>query len=218
MGSGRNDPGGTVQAAPPCQRSNQEWTSIQVNRRIPALETRRLIVRELTMDDLGAINDVLNAALNSETTSAERRPWLQWTVLGYEMFAELEQPHYGERAVVLRDTRELIGAVGIVPYLDTFNRVAAFERGPYAFASAEVGLYWAIVPTQQGRGYATEAARAVLSYLFTQERLGRVIATTGCGNLASRRVMEKLGMTIQRLEQPQLPDQFVVGVLENNVR
>ena len=186
-----------------------------MSRRIPALETERLIIRELTMDDLESINNVLNQCFGSETPVGERQRRLQWTVLGYEMFAMLEHPPYGDRAVASKETGEIIGAVGIVPYLDTFNRVAAFNRAPNAPATAEVGLFWAIAPAHQRKGFASEAARAVMEYLFTHEKLGRIIATTGYENLPSQKVMQKLGMTIQRLKEPQLPDQFVVGVLEN---
>ena len=185
-------------------------------RRIPPLETERLIIRELTMDDLERINNALNRSFGWETTLGERQRWLKWTVLGYEMFSMLEQPHYGERAIVLRETGEVIGAVGIVPYLDTFNRVTAFNRAPNASATAEVGLFWAIDPDHQRKGFAPEAARALTEYLLTHEKLGRIIATTGYANLASQKVMAKLGMRMQRLEEPQPPDQFVVGVLENN--
>ena len=129
--------------------------------------------------------------------------------------ALLEHPPYGERSDASKEPGEIIGAVGIVPYLDTFNRVAAFNRAPNAPATAEVGLFWAIAPAHQRKGFASEAARAVMEYLFTHEKLGRIIATTGYENLPSQKVMQKLGMTIQRLKEPQLPDQFVVGVLEN---
>jgi [ribosomal protein S5]-alanine N-acetyltransferase len=186
-----------------------------MNRRIPTLETERLIIRELTMDDLESMNNVLNRSFGWEIQMAERQRWLQWTVLGYEMFSMLGQPHYGERAIVLKETGEIIGAVGIVPYLDTFNKVAAFHRALNFPATAEVGLFWAIDPAHQRKGYAPEAARAVMEYLFTHEKLGHIIATTGYENLPSQKVMEKLGMTVQRLEEPQLPDQFVVGVLVN---
>jgi RimJ/RimL family protein N-acetyltransferase len=188
-----------------------------MSRRIPVLETERLIIRELTMDDLEAINNVLNNAFGSEMPLSERQRWLQWTVMGYEMFAALEQPHYGERAVVLRETEEIIGAVGIVPYLDTFNRIAAFNRASNASATAEVGLFWVIAPAYQRQGFASEAARALMEYLFTREKLGRIIATTGYDNLPSQKVMERLGMTVQHLAEPQPPDQFVVGVLANNM-
>lgn len=187
-----------------------------MGRRIPALETDRLIIRELTMDDLDDIHNVLNKAFGWEMPLPERQRWLQWTVLGYEMFAMLEQPHYGERAIVLKEAGKIIGAVGIVPYLDTFNRVTSFQRPLDSPATAEVGLFWAIDPAFHRNGYALEAARAVMEYLFVQEKLGRIIATTGYDNLPSQRVMEKLGMKVQRLDEPQPPDQFVVGVLEKD--
>ena len=188
-----------------------------MNRRIPLLETERLIVRELTMDDLVAINHVLNEAIGTKNSTDERRPWLKWTVLGYEMFDMLEMPHYGERAVTLKETGEIIGAVGIVPYLDTFNQVEAFGREVDAPATAEVGLFWSIDPIYQNQGYATEAAKAVVDYLFEKEKLIRIIATTGYENRASEKVMLKLGMKVQHLIEPQPPDQFVVGVLENKI-
>lgn len=189
-----------------------------MNRRIPTLETERLVIRELTMDDLEAINEVLNKSLRQNLTMDERQRWLQWTVLGYEMFSMLEQPHYGERAIVIKETKEIIGAVGIVPYLETFNRVAAFKRPANAPATAEVGLFWAVEPWHQNKGFATEAARALVDYLFTKEKLGRIIATTGYENIASQKVMKNLGMAVQHLDEPQPPDLFVVGVLENKAR
>jgi [ribosomal protein S5]-alanine N-acetyltransferase len=185
-----------------------------MDRRIPTLETERLTIRELTMDDLESINSVLNKSFGWEMPLAERKRWLQWTVLGYEMFAILGQPHYGERAIVLKETGNIIGAVGVVPYLDTFNRVTAFKRSADSPATAEVGLFWAIDPAYHRKGYAPEAARAVMEYLFNHEKIGRIIATTGNDNLPSLKVMEKIGMKVQRLDEPQPPDQFVVGVIE----
>ena len=187
-----------------------------MNRRIPTLESERLFIRELTMDDLESINNVLNKSFGWKTPIEERQRWLQWTVLGYELFSMLEQPHYGERAIVLKETGEIIGAVGIVPYLDTFNKVTAFNRVSNSPATSEVGLFWAIDPVHQRKGFAPEAAHTVIEYLFTHEKLGRIIATTGYENLPSQKVMEKLGMAVQRLEEPQPPDQFIVGVLVNN--
>ena len=108
--------------------------------------------------------------------------------------------------------------VGIVPYLEPFNGVTAFRRAADAPASAEVGLFWAVDPAHQRKGYAPEAAQALIDYLFTVEKLGRIIATTGTENLPSQKVMRKLGMTVQHLDPPKLPDQFVVGVLENNLQ
>ena len=131
------------------------------------------------------------------------------------MFAMLGQPPYGERGVILKETMEMIGSVGVVPYLDRFNFDASFNRSSNRLATAEVGLFWAVDPTHQNRGYATEAASAMIDYLFTHEKLGRIIATTGCENQPSQKVMKKLGMTVLIPDQTQLLDQQILGVLEN---
>lgn len=60
---------------------------------------------------------------------------------------------------------------------------------------AEVG-YWFGVP-YWGRGYATEAVRAVVDYGFHTLHLNRIYATVFSGNVASRRVAEKAGMTFE---------------------
>ncbi|MDX1664680.1 MAG: GNAT family N-acetyltransferase [Candidatus Promineifilaceae bacterium] len=183
--------------------------------RIPPLETERLLIRELTMDDLPVLHAILNAAFDGDASLEARESWLQWTVRGYEMFAALEQPHYGERGVVLKETGELIGAVGIVPYVDRFPGVPALTPDPDGPATAEVGLFWAIDPAHQGNGYATEAAEVVVYYLERYLRLGRIVATTAPENAASQAVMRKIGMTIHHSG---VPHPRVVGVRENRSR
>lgn len=49
-----------------------------------------------------------------------------------------------------------------------------------------------------GKGYATEAARALINHGFAGTPIERVVATTYEENMGSRRVMEKLGMTLVR--------------------
>lgn len=48
------------------------------------------------------------------------------------------------------------------------------------------------------RGYATEGAQALICKGFSELRVQRIVATTFEDNLASRRVLEKLGMKIMR--------------------
>jgi ribosomal-protein-alanine N-acetyltransferase len=186
-----------------------------VTTRIPALTTERLIIRELAMDDLEALHRILNEAFGRDTPLELRERWLQWTVLGYEMFEMLEQPHYGERGITLKSTGELIGAVGIVPYIDSFGPIAALNGRPDGMATAEVGLFWAIAPAHQRQGYASEAAGEIVNFLFERLRLSRIIATTGRNNLASQAVMRNIGMTIERIEIPHPPGIYVLGVLRN---
>jgi ribosomal-protein-alanine N-acetyltransferase len=190
---------------------------------MPVLETARLQIRPLTHDDLEVIHRILDVELGEAdlptagTLLEERARWLQWTILGYEQFASLHQPPYGERGVALRATGQLIGAVGFVPCLMPFEQLPQFSASPAPgrLATTELGLYWALSPAFHRRGYATEAARAMVEYAFVQMRVKRVVATTTYENAASVGVMRKLGM---RVERNPFPDPFwlqFVGLLEN---
>lgn len=59
-------------------------------------------------------------------------------------------------------------------------------------AEGEVELLYSLDPDVWGRGLATEAARAGLDYA---QCIGHVVAYTDPGNLASERVLARLGMT-----------------------
>lgn len=61
--------------------------------------------------------------------------------------------------------------------------------------SAVANLGWAISPAFQNQGYATEAARKLIEFGFQELKLKVICATCDARNLASFRVMEKLGMT-----------------------
>jgi RimJ/RimL family protein N-acetyltransferase len=60
----------------------------------------------------------------------------------------------------------------------------------------EVG--WSLLPANHGRGYATEAARASISWGFEVRKLERIVAFTLPHNHASRRVMERAGLAYVR--------------------
>jgi RimJ/RimL family protein N-acetyltransferase len=62
----------------------------------------------------------------------------------------------------------------------------------------EVNLGFRLRKAVWGQGYATEGARALVRLGFTEWRVERVVATTYQDNIPSRRVVEKLGMTLTR--------------------
>jgi RimJ/RimL family protein N-acetyltransferase len=191
---------------------------------MPTLETQRLIVRPFTADDLDDIHRILDTELaemdfGGESAMAldERRAWLHWTILGYDQFAKLYQPPYGDRAIVLKHTQRLIGACGYVPCLMPFGQLASAARST-RLSSTEFGLYYALSPAYRRQGYATEAVKAMMEYAFEQLRLQRIVATTQYTNAGSIGVMRKVGMRIERNPFPD-PRWFqVVGVLENDRR
>ena len=158
--------------------------------RVPTLETERLLIREFGRDDLAAVRQ-----LYGEESSAD---WLAWTVLSYAQLARLQQPPYGDRAIVSKHSNAIVGACGYVPLLAPFGQIPGLGDGALARHSPEVGLYWAVAPEQRRRGYATEAGQALVEYAFGELQLQRIVATTTYDNLASIAVMRKLGMRIER--------------------
>ncbi len=57
----------------------------------------------------------------------------------------------------------------------------------------EIG--YGVIPSEQGRGYCTEAATMIVDYLFLTKNLVRIQADADRANVASQRVLEKVGFT-----------------------
>ena len=196
---------------------------------MPPIETERLLLRPFLPDDLDAIFQILDVApgdvdLDDPAAVAEaksdRQEWLAWSILNYDALARLHQPPYGDRAVVLRTSGELIGAVGLAPALLPFTQLPGLrppDAAPDWLApnTNEMGLYWEIAADHRRQGYATEAGAALILYAFDTLNLQRIVATTTYDNTASIGVMRRLGMTIERNPLPEPVFMQVVGVLEN---
>jgi [ribosomal protein S5]-alanine N-acetyltransferase len=186
---------------------------------VPPLETQRLTIRPCCAADLQSLHHLLDVELvetdfgtDGAMKLQEREEWLRWSILNYEQLARLYQPPYGDRAIVLKATGQLVGACGFVPSFGPFGQLAAPEVSLY---SPEFGLFYAVSPSCQRQGYAAEAARALIDYAFQQLHVQRVVATTTYDNAASIRVMQKLGMTIERNTLRDPPWFQAVGILEN---
>lgn len=189
---------------------------------LPLLTTGRLIVRPLAINDLAGVYDLLDALPGELAPDPDRwqqrADWLQWTVMGYEQFARLHQPPFGERTVILRDTGQLIGLVGYVPVFDALPQIPALApaggvlRGVNA---VELGLYYHVTPVLRRQGYASEAAQALVDFAFAQLRAWRIVATTTYHNEGSIAVMRRLGMAI--VQNPYQEPEYlqVVGVRYN---
>ena len=146
----------------------------------PVLETPRLILRPFTMADVSDVTRLAGDPLVAATTANIPHPYTErdaetWIGTHAEGF---ETGKLLDAAVTDSDDGTLFGAVG-VQIRPTHDR-------------AELG-YWTGVP-YWGRGYATEASRALLAWAFGERRLHRVLARHFARNRASGRVLEKLGM------------------------
>ena len=181
--------------------------------KLETLETTRLRIRQFTHDDLEDCIRFRRELFGAEEPRAKAQSWLTWTIDSYRELAGLGQPPYADYAVELRSDGSFAGSLGIVPTVIPWG---ALKGDPSdALLSPEIGMFWGILPEYRQRGYAGEGAGALLDYLFAELKARQVVATTEHNNIASRRVMQKLGMKL--LSNPTDEPRWlqVVGLIVN---
>lgn len=173
------------------------------------LVTPRLQLRLLRSGDLDAIVRYASAREIASMTLSIPHP-LEREEAEAWLAAMLERVKRGEAfpfAIVPKGEEALVGVVGLHP--------EEHER-------AEVG-FWVGVPFH-GRGYCTEALRAVIGWGFETRSLHRIHAMHFPENVASARVLAKVGMTREgRLRQhvkkwDRWRDVEVMAILESEWR
>jgi len=152
------------------------------------LETARLRLREFVPDDWRAAlayeDDprYMRFYEMTERTEADVRAFVQMFL---DQQAENPRCRF-QLAVTLKESGALIGNCGI--------RVNNAE-----WREANIG--YEIAPELWGRGYASEAARAILAFGFGTLQMHRIWAWCVADNTASARVLEKVGMTREARER-----------------
>ena len=145
------------------------------------INTARLVLREFVMDDCV---DVL--AYQRDPRYLRFYPWLDRSESEVRDFVQMfldqqaEQPRRKFQLVIAfpGDTR-LIGNCGI-------------RRKPDNDWEADIG--YELAPEHWGKGYATEAAQAIVEFGFTEMSLHRISSWCIADNAASVRVLEKAGL------------------------
>ncbi|MGA8110799.1 MAG: GNAT family N-acetyltransferase [Acidobacteriaceae bacterium] len=147
------------------------------------LETARLALREMTLDDAQALFAVLGDA---ETMRWYPRPYtLEEVEGGIARQIERYASGAGLMGMVLKESGALIGDCGVV--------WQELEGG----LEPEVGYH--IHRACWNRGLATEAALAVMAHAYTTLGCDHVISLIRPENMASRRVAEKNGLAVDRI-------------------
>ncbi len=151
--------------------------------RIPILETEHLLLRRMKIEDA---EDMFAYACSAEVTKylvwnphpdkAYTREYLTYVQKQYE------DGEFYDWALIYKPEMKMVGTCGFTAFDDDNN-------------SAEVG--YVVNPAYSGCGLATEAVREVLSFGFQKLGLNRIEAKYIAGNEASRRVMEKCGMSFE---------------------
>ena len=151
---------------------------------IPLLETRRLVLRPFVRADVDALWAVLGDAeamafYPHPLSHAETSLWIERNLQRYERLG------FGLLGLTLIDTGELVGDCG--PTIQVVEGADELEIG------------WHVRRDLWNRGLASEAAVAVRDWVWSALGRTRLISLVRPENVASCRVAEKLGMTVERL-------------------
>lgn len=148
----------------------------------PTLTTARLVLRPLREDDAPAVQRILSEPRFARFTLSFPHPYPPGGALAW-IRGELDRVRQGTShpfAITLPGG-DLIGFIGISPHEDS--------------PDAHIG-YW-IDHHHWNRGYATEAARAVIAFGFGHLGLARIEGKCFADNAASGRVLQNAGMTLE---------------------
>ena len=159
------------------------------------LETERLILRRWKESDREPF-----AEMNADSRVMEFFPDTLTRAESDQLIENIES-HFDNRgfglfATELKAERKLIGFIGL--------HVASFQA--HFTPCVEIG--WRIAVPFWGKGLATEGSREVIRFAFDRLRLESLVSFTVPENVASRRLMEKLGMThdpAEDFDHPKLP-------------
>ena len=141
------------------------------------LESERLLIRNFKISDWESLHEMINQYESSEVAAYDQ----QWPTSPEEIKKITEWFAGGESylAVCLKDTGRFIGFVSLNPGEKEDCR--------------ELNIGYIFNFDYHGKGYATEACRAVINDAFDRLNAQRIITGTAAVNLASCRLLERSG-------------------------
>src|SRR5215208_6853470 len=149
------------------------------------LETDRLLLRRLVMDDLDDLfvlyrdPEIRKYFPEGVLTLEETKEELEWHMNGHPQYPEL-----GLWATIHKETGRFIGRCGLLPWeIDD---------------ELEIEIAYLLEKSFWHQGLATEAAHGILKYGFEKLNLSRLICLIDPGNIASQKVAERIGLTLER--------------------
>jgi [ribosomal protein S5]-alanine N-acetyltransferase len=151
------------------------------------LTTARLHLRPFTADDLEPIHAIYADPEVMRFVGHGAHRTIEDTANALRIYGDvLARVGYSFLAVVERESGALVGDGGLHPL---------GGRGP------DVELGYTLARSAWGRGYATEIGQALVAHAFDVLGVDRVVAQVEPANHASRRVLEKLGMSERELRR-----------------
>jgi RimJ/RimL family protein N-acetyltransferase len=160
-------------------------------------ETPRLIIRNWQESDAALFHHINSNEMVMEFF-AIRRDRSQSDELMHWLADEISKTGYGFFALQTKDDGQAIGFAGL----------SMVDLEPH-FPASTVEIGWRLGADHWGRGYATEAAQALLRLGFEERGLDEIVAFAVPGNRRSIAVMERLGMRHdpgRDFDHPRVPD------------
>lgn len=163
------------------------------------LRTARLLLRHMAASDAAFMLDLLND-----------KAWIRF--IGDRGVRTLEQA----RDYILNGPVEMVERLGFGFYV-VESKESGCPLGVCGLAKRDflddVDIGYAFAPQHWGKGYAHEAASAVLAHAKHDVGLKRIVATVRPDNAASIRLLEKLGLRFERaLDRPEGGDLHLYGM------
>lgn len=141
-----------------------------------ALHTERLRFRQWETSDFEAFSNFFSDPENAKFVGGQKSPEEAWRLM-CAYIGQYQLKGYSYVAVEHVETEKLVGTVGL------------WDSDPWP--EVELG-YW-LLPDMQGKGFAIEAAQAVLSFAFQQSKLKTLVSYIDETNVPSIRLAERLG-------------------------
>ena len=148
---------------------------------MPTLETDRLILRGWEENDFDAVVAIFCDEKNARYIGGVKTPWQAWRHLAL-FYGHWHLRGYTNFAVVEKTTGETIGSVG--PWY------------PHGWPEPEIG--YSLIPSAQGKGYASEAAIATLKHVYSDLDWKTAISMIDKENVGSKAVAKKMGATLEK--------------------
>jgi ribosomal-protein-alanine N-acetyltransferase len=153
----------------------------------PRLETERLILRKISLDDAGDIFEYAADPDVATYVSWEPHTSIEDSIsLINSMIQRYEKTGVSEWGLVYKENKKCIGTCGYM-WWRTYH------------ARAEVGF--ALSKKYWNRGLMTEALREVITFGFEKMELNRIEARCFLANRASEKVMQKVGMKFEGIQR-----------------
>jgi RimJ/RimL family protein N-acetyltransferase len=161
------------------------------------LDTPRLVLRPFHADDLDAIHEqvfsdaeVCRTYCGDTRSRLETQAWLHYRIL------EAQHSVFHAWAIIDRASHRVLGLIQLRAFP---NDLLRFPDAPLPrFNQIEAEMSFALGRSYWGRGFASEACRAVIDYAFRSLRLPRLVASIMDGNERSVRLHERLGFAVFR--------------------